>query len=311
MKPIQNRFALLAILLCANWVQAADAVAATENLTMTTTDGKQIQLNEQPRRHLVFMDIFASYLGQGAELQVQQLPDSFGQHYPLVWVQPHLNVTRAQLEEFQQLFPAIRPMVLDDELQWMQHFKVWSSPYHVLMRDGEVEFAGDYSALRQYLKLPPVPDPVLVNATPMPGSVDGFDYHYLEPGDAAPSVEVTTMDGQRINLANWYRHNQGGRIVFLDSLCPMPHFPGCEQQLQQLSQQLKQSDQGWLGVVSGFYVSPDVVQDFLQRFDLSLPVVFDHGNQLFGQFGVLATPYVVEVDRQGHLAQRQSLAADL
>ncbi|ASP38705.1 hypothetical protein CHH28_08430 [Bacterioplanes sanyensis] len=293
------------LLVCSQWAYSGDIP------TQHNTDGQAVELEQQARRHLVFMDIFASYSGHGAELQWQQLPQEFTRQYPVLWVQPELNITREQVAEYQQLFPDMRPMVVDAQLQWMQHFNVWSSPYHVLLREGEVEFAGDYAALRQHLKLAPKVDPITADAMPTADTIEGFDYHYVQAGDTAPSAVVTTMTGEKIDLASWYQQNQGGRIVFLDSLCPMPHFPGCEQELQQLSQTLKHSSQGWLGVMNGFYVSQDIAEAFLQRFDLSLPVVFDQNNQLFGRFGVLSTPYVVEVDADGKLAQRQSLAASL
>jgi hypothetical protein len=304
MKTVIKLIAVSA-LWCSAFVQA-ETVS-----TMVTTTGERIEVEQQARLHLVFMDIFASYSGLGAELQVAQLPTNFVRAYEQVWVQPHFNVTPAQVAEYQQLFPQVKPIVLDDGLQWMQRFSVWASPYHVLMRDGEVEFAGDYTELRHYLQLEPQPDPTVADSSPVALDADTMDYHHLKPGDAVPMGTVTTMNGERIKLATWYKNNQGARIVFLDALCPMPHFPGCEQQLQQLSLQLKQAPGKWLGVMSGFYVDEALVQGFLQRFDLSLPVVFSPKNELFAQFGVLATPYVIDVGPEGTLRQRQALSQAL
>ena len=94
-------------------------------------------------------------------------------------------------------------------------------------------------------------------------------------------------------------------LVFLDTLCPMPHFPGCEDKIAQLNQLVASTpERQWVGVVNSYYVNAEAVEPFRQRFNLTLPLIFDHEHKVFDAFEVHATPYQIDIGIGGVLKSR-------
>lgn len=278
--------------------------------------GENIDLNKNKVTHLVFMDIWASYEGGGVETEVAALPASFLKTSQQIWIQPEINVTRTQLAEFQQYYPQVAPLVLDESFKLMRANGIWQSPYHVLIKDGERVFAGDLSNLRRFLNIDEVPSvetvrdeiPALEVASSgvLPINTSSR-YMKLKVGASAPAFSGETLSGkkQSLQLMMSKTEERGVSLIFLDSLCPMPHFPGCEAKLAELSQKIGEDPQRvWLGIVSSFYVDSTVARQFAERFDLRLPLIFDQGNQIFSQYGVHATPYQIDVSRSGEIEYR-------
>ncbi len=133
----------------------------------------------------------------------------------------------------------------------------------------------------------------------------------------APAAPFTTtlLDGKE-----WQLKESGAAqvLVFTDSLCPYRHLPGCENTLEKLNGLYQQfsADSRWLTVVKEFYVTKEVVEDYVQRFNIKHPATWDQGNNIFSHYQVKNMPYVVVVDKQGNVAWRgdqvdESLTATL
>jgi peroxiredoxin len=277
---------------------------------------------------LIFQEIWSSYEGQGEEARVAALPKTFIDISQQVWVQPGINVTEAQLSEYQGYFPQMKPLVLDHGYRLMRSLGNWDLPLHVIIKDGKKVFSGSgeqlsafalanfstESAMKQWLQvggevLSLEPGARAVTPKPVSFSINEASklyYHKPIKGDKAPTFISKNMEGNPVNLADIYDNNDVS-LVFLDSLCPMPHFIGCEVQLEQLNE-LIESDgsREWLGVVSSFYVNEDVVKQFRDKFKLKLPLIFDTDNQIFQSYGVHASPYQIDIDREGHIRSRGS-----
>ncbi|MBB1488023.1 peroxiredoxin family protein [Oceanospirillum sediminis] len=280
---------------------------------LKTFDGQPVVLKSESVTHLVFMDIWATYAGAGAEADISQLPADFLEHSQQIWVQPEINVTREQMAEFQSYYPDIAPLVLDSGFALMRAENVWQAPWHVLIRDGKTLFSGNIDDLRKHLGLP-----VRQMAQQIQGDHDfaatevirhqaAASYQKLSTGDLAPDFQGTTLAGTTLSLSsNIEQSNQDTSLVFLDSLCPMPHFPGCEDKLKQLSQTIAVTpDRQWIGVISSFYVDKSIATQFAKRFKLnSVPLIFDQDNQIFEQYGVHATPYQINIGANGVIQSR-------
>lgn len=279
--------------------------------------GERVNLDKNKVTHLVFMDLWEIYEGKGVDTDVAALPESFLKSSQQVWVQPEINVTRAQLAEFQQYYPQVKPLVLDDSFTLFRANGVWQSPYHVLIKDGGTVFSGNLSALRRFLNVDDVREVDGVNdktasqQAEVSSSVSPVNrsasYMKLKVGDTAPAFSGETLSGAKKSLHSTINDVEEGGVslVFLDSLCPMPHFPQCETKLAALNQKINEDPQRtWLGVVNSFYVDADFARQFAERFDLRLPLIFDQGNQIFSQYGVHATPYQVDVSRNGVVEYR-------
>ncbi|MCG2835307.1 redoxin domain-containing protein [Photobacterium sp. WH77] len=313
-------FSVLACLLTPAVTQAESGVALLER--QQTLSGQPIDLSDETRTHLVFLDIWTSYAGGGTEAFVEQLPASFRQSTHQIWIQPEFNVTRAQLQEFQSYYPQVAPLVLDHQQALLKQFGFWQTPAHVLIEHGKVVFSGGNDALLAYLnpaakaEAPPARDAETYawKAVQPPAESESMTRKqpasYVVPkiGAEAPRFERQTLSDQTVSLAGLLAQNKGKQsvsLVFVDALCPMPHFPDCEDKLAQWQQQVE-SDQSrqWVGVISGYYIDAGIAAGFAEKFGLTAPLIFDTDNALYKAYGVHATPYQVDVGPQGRIQYR-------
>ena len=127
----------------------------------------------------------------------------------------------------------------------------------------------------------------------------------------APKFSATTLTGKKVTLASALVKLADKRplsLVFLDALCPMPQFPGCEAKISQLNELVKaDSSRQWLAVVNSYYVNEDYAKDFVKKFDLKLPVLFDQENTIYRAYDVYASPYQIKVNSQGVIESRGDL----
>ena len=316
-------FSVLACLLTPAVAQAESSVALLEQ--QQTIAGEPLALSDQTRTHLVFLDIWTSYAGEGAEAFVAQLPSSFLQSTQQIWIQPEFNVTRAQLQEFQSDYPQVAPLVLDHQQVLLKQFGLWQTPAHVLIEHGNVVFSGGNEALLAYLNpdkkteatpkrdaesdawkaiRPPVD---AAGMTPQPAKKPA-PYVVPQVGAEAPRFERQTLSDQTVSLTGLLQQSKGKQavsLVFVDALCPMPHFPGCEAKLAKWQQQVESDpSRQWVGVISGYYIDAGIAAGFAEKFGLTAPLIFDTDNALYKAYGVHATPYQIDVGSQGRIQYR-------
>ena len=319
-------FTLMMLAVCFRAEAGESPVLLLENIT--TFDGQSLVLENSKLTHLIFQDIWNSYEGLGEEARIAALPKAFVNNSQQIWVQPGINVTEAQLAEFQGYYPQVTPLVLDHGHRLMRSLGAWDFPLHVILKDGNKVFSGSgeelstvatkhfstREALNQWLQIKTDDLPFMrvagteksksvsfsINEAAKPG------YRKLEEGDQAPVFIVTTLSGNTVSLLG-LANNKPLSLIFLDSLCPMPHFPGCEAQIEHLNHLVTKDDsREWLGVVSSFYVNEEIVQQFRDKFQLKLPLVFDTDNQIYQSYGVHASPYQIDISRDGNIRSRGS-----
>lgn len=131
---------------------SAEALTSTAARSLQSYNEVKIDLESTKLIHWVFIDIWNSYEGGGDEELVSQLPSSFQGRVQRIWVQPEINVTPAQLRDFQLAYPQVTPLVLDHAYHLMQKHKVWQSPYHILVEKGGAIFRGTGEELKQYVE---------------------------------------------------------------------------------------------------------------------------------------------------------------
>jgi len=115
-------------------------------------NGQAITLDNTKITHLVFIDVWRAYSWQGDDKIVAALPAIFLKQSQQIWIQPEINVTKAQLTEFQQALTHITPLVLDTRFNLMRSLNIWSSPFHVLIQGNKRLFSGDAAALTSFVK---------------------------------------------------------------------------------------------------------------------------------------------------------------
>lgn len=290
---------------------ASNGHASLDN--METFDGQPVVIESGKVTHLIFQEIWSSYEGLGEEALIAALPKVFTDTSQQVWVQPGINVTEAQLTEYQGYYPQVKPLVLDRGYELMRSLGGWELPLHVILKDGKKVFSGSGDELTQWLQLDAseLSVKVIDNGEVKPVSFlvnEAAESNYRKPlkGDQAPVFTVETMAGDTVSLLG-LSYSKPLSLVFLDSLCPMPHFPDCETQIEQLSNLVNgDKSREWLGIVSSFYVNKEVVKQFREKFQLKLPLVFDTDNQIYQSYGVHASPYQIDINSEGNIQSRGS-----
>lgn len=286
---------------------------------LKTFTGQPIKIDKEKTTHLVFIDLWRSYEGQGDEKIIASLPTSYLTQSQQIWIQPEVNVTKAHLVDFQQYYPQVTPLVFDQKFALMRALKIWQSPYHVLIKEDKQIFSGDASALLAFITnnnsvpknsivqiIPPKLTPKeFVKSKPMSNAKKPM------AGDKAPYFSATTLTGTSITLDTILLkldNEQPLNLVFLDALCPMPQFPGCEGKLKALNTLIERdSSRQWIGVINSYYVNDEYAQDFAKKFALKFPLVFDHDNTIFRAFDVYASPYQIKIDRHAMIKSRSAL----
>ena len=129
----------------------------------------------------------------------------------------------------------------------------------------------------------------------------------VDESDIAPEFKGRTLSAEPISLNSRLADLQADEhlsLVFVDSLCPMPQFVGCEASLARLA---KRKDNNTLIVVNGHYVDENHVKQFVATNKLSQPVVWDQHNQIFNRNGVLATVTEIRINKNARVIGRSKL----
>ena len=286
---------------------------------LQTFTGQEISQDKTKLTHLVFIDVWRSYEGKGEEKMIASLPDVFLKQSQQIWIQPEINVTKAHLTEFQQYFSDVKPLVMDKKFTLMRAFNVWQSPFHILLQGEKEIFSGDGAALSAFIakKYAVVISPEITVVEKPNETVNNMENTDVVPklnrplvGDLAPDFSENTLMGKEVTLTAILAklaNNKPLNLIFLDALCPMPHFPGCEAKIAQLNTLVEaDSSRQWLAVVNSYYANEDYVKDFVKKFDLKLPVLFDQHNNIYRSYDIYASPYQIKVNRQGLIESRSA-----
>lgn len=300
----------------------AEESISTQLQSLKSFDGQPVVLEKNKLTHLIFQEIWSSYEGQGEEARVAALPKVFADNSQQIWIQPEINVTVAQLTEFQGYYPQVRPLVLDRGFSLMRSLKRWDLPLHVILKDGKKVFSGNGDELTaisaEHFNNQQTINNWSQTANALVAKVanntdkkifsinDAISprYHKPKQGEQAPVFSAKTMKGEVVSLMG-LSYNKPLSLIFIDSLCPMPHFPGCEAKLASINELVaSDTSREWLGVVSSYYVSEEIVQQFRAKFKLTLPLIFDIDNQIYQLYGVHASPYQIDISRNGNIRSR-------
>jgi peroxiredoxin len=217
----------------------------------------------------------------------------------------------------------------------MRALEVWQSPFHVLLKDNEILFSGDAEALLNFIAKK---HSVAVRGILSPDSVsseneeqsmaytksspivsDSSSKNERKPvkpykptvGDKAPGFSAVTLSRKKVTLADALvrlGNSKPLNLVFMDALCPMPHFPDCEGKLAKVNELIKaDNSRQWLGVVNSYYVNEEFAQQFAEKFSLKLPLIFDQGNAIYRAYDVYASPYLIKINKQGLIESRSDV----
>jgi len=115
-------------------------------------------------------------------------------------------------------------------------------------------------------------------------------------GDQAPAFETQTIDGNLASSAQ-IKNQKPLFLVFWATWCPycITEIP----KLKQVFSSYSSKGMEFLAIDTGVNDSVEKVKDYIKKYDLSYPVVFDEGSKITKSFGILGVPTVVIVDKFG------------
>jgi peroxiredoxin len=128
-----------------------------------------------------------------------------------------------------------------------------------------------------------------------------FAFGSASVGDAVPSFEATTLDGQRINSSD-LKNNSPMLIVFWASWCPY-----CVRDVPKLNRLF--SNYGSKGLVM-LAINPGVndsikrIEQFVKNHGAAYPIAFDEGSTIARGFGIFGAPTYFLVDKSGVVRYR-------
>ncbi|ALO43449.1 peroxiredoxin family protein [Pseudoalteromonas phenolica] len=287
----------------------------------TASFAEQLQSSETKMKHLVFIDVWQYFSDQQTPL-TDWLSAQNSEEYQVQYVQPNINVTRDILAQAQQAFPVLGDLYLDENYQLMRQYGVWQMPYHVILQNDQTVFKGNDTDLARYLVAEQLINQEQLTAVhhllqdlthenkPQPSQtqfVKQAPVARVDENDIAPNFKGHTLLAEPISLNSRLTNLQADEhlsLVFVDSLCPMPQFAGCEASLARLA---KRKDSNTLIVVNGYYVDEHHVKQFIAANKLSQPVLWDQHNHIFNQYGVLATVTEIRINKNGRVIRRTQL----
>ncbi len=100
-----------------------------------------------------------------------------------------------------------------------------------------------------------------------------------------------TLEGQSIDLTEGYHE-----LIFLDALCPMPHFPNCEQVLALLADNSLSVGGEPILVFNTLYADVGSIEQFITKHKLTHPAVVDADLRLHNRYEIYSTPYRIVLD---------------
>lgn len=263
--------------------------------------------------HTLYMNIWDHYEGKNSVF----IDWIQAQEHHIKYIQPNLNVTQAQISEFKKVFPAFSQLTRDQTFNSMQKHRIWQTPYHIIRHNEQILFSGDDQQLLDYLSSKKQLSTHQIKAFQkrlMSKSLTTFTQQpSITPitlGDSAIDFKLSTTTMENYHLKEHIKSLKAEHhlaIVFLDSLCPMPHFPDCERQLAKLNKIQYDQNTLFVAVVNGFYVDENHVNQFIQKHRLTMPVIWDKHNRIFKQYGVFETPLKISINPQGEIIQRGAI----
>lgn len=120
----------------------------------------------------------------------------------------------------------------------------------------------------------------------------------VKPGDAAPNFQLTTLDGKTVELSD-YR----GKGVFLNFWAT--YCPPCKEEMPYMDNLYKEfKDKGIEILAVNVGEPPLTAQKFVERYDLSFPILMDEREEVYKAYGVKPIPSTFLIDKDGKVIDR-------
>ena len=118
----------------------------------------------------------------------------------------------------------------------------------------------------------------------------------LPAGTKAPGFELRTSQGETLSLQQ-YQGEKSVLLIFWTTWCPY-----CKQEFKHLDEFLADYDEQSLAVIginSGWRDTVSKMKRFQERYQLNIPMVFDHEHLVSQDYNIRGVPTIQLIDREG------------
>jgi len=285
---------------------------AAPPLTLTTIDGKSLDLAALRGRKAVYLKFWATWCVPCREQMphFEKIQRGAGDDLQVVAINIGFDDSLAQIASYRREHGLTMPIVRDDDGRLGELFGLRVTPQHVIIgKDGRIAYVGHLAdaALETALtraRHQAVSTPVAVARSPQPA------INTLGIGATVPVLKLKTLEGHEIPLAD----PAGQRISVLAFLSPWcegylaKSRPQSSRECRVLREQLVSQGRDrrvrWLGIASGLWASEEDLRDYRNEHRIPVPLTLDRDGALFRRFAVRRVPGVILVDAQGRILRQ-------
>jgi peroxiredoxin len=279
-------------------------------LTVRTIDGETIDLAKLYGDKPVYLKFWETWcVPCRAQMPgFERTYEAMGDQLHILAVNGGLDDDEAAVRAFRARFGLKMPIVVDDGAL-AAALDLTVTPQHVLIgRDGKIAYVGHVdgppldAAIQKVLAAPAGGAPISQAPALRPA---------IRPGDAVGSLEVTTIDGAKLQLGASADH-QPRAVVLFSSWCEsyeglkanQPRtVEDCRRVREQLAALVGKPGVAWIGIVRGVWTNQADVAEYRTESKIAYPLVLDADGSLFRAFGVRNAPTVALIDRDGKLVR--------
>jgi peroxiredoxin len=281
-------------------------------LTLTTIDGKTLDLGALRGRKAVYLKFWATWCVPCREQMphFEKIQRGARDDLQVVAINIGFDDTLAQITSYRREHGLTMPIARDDDGRLGELFGLRVTPQHVIIgKDGRIAYVGHLAdvALEAALaqaRRQAISKPFAVAGSPQPA------ISTLAVGAVVPTLKVKTLEDHAIPLAD----PAGQRVSVLAFLSPWceDYFaksrPQSSRQCRVLREQLvtlgRDRRVRWLGIASGLWASEQDLRDYRNEHRIPVPLTLDRDGALFRRFAVRRVPGVIVVDAQGRIVRQ-------
>lgn len=120
----------------------------------------------------------------------------------------------------------------------------------------------------------------------------------VESGDEAPNFHLQTLDGEEVQLSDYK-----GKGVFLNFWAT--YCPPCKEEMPYMDNQYEEFKEKGVEILAVNVGEPLLTaQKFVQRYDLSFPILMDEREEVYKAYGVKPIPTTFLIDKDGKVIDR-------
>ncbi len=271
-------------------------------------DGKQIDLGAIYGKQPVYLKFWATWCIPCREQMpaFERVYQEEDKRIKVIAINAGFSDNEAAIQEYKKKIPMHMPIVIDDG-SLARSFNIRVTPTHVLIdKDGRIAHIGHleddkfHAALAKVLGGATAPD-----ATRRSGAKP-FQQAIFKAGDTVSDLNVTTLDGKTLALAN----GKARALVFTAPWCESylaksrPAVAQACRRVRLESEELaKNSKIEWVAIASGLWANEQDLRDYQKAEKVTLPLVLDASGRLFQAFQVRDIPTVVLIDANNRITR--------